>query len=94
MSHTFSRQELFDLVWSEPTRTIAKGPGISDVGLAKACRRADLLFATSWALGETRSRPKSKQTATAAPNSGDVRPNRLGSGPLELGTRSSRPLDA
>ena len=44
MSHTFSRQELFDLVWSEPTRTIAKRLGISDVGLAKACRRADLLL--------------------------------------------------
>src|SRR4029453_9790639 len=44
MPHTFSRQELFDLVWSEPTRTIAKRLGISDVGLAKACRRADLLL--------------------------------------------------
>jgi hypothetical protein len=44
MSHNFTRQELFDLVWSEPTRTIAKRLGISDVGLAKACRRADLLL--------------------------------------------------
>src|SRR5580765_8423749 len=44
MPHTFSRQELFDLVWSEPTRTIAKRLGISDVGLAKACRRANLLL--------------------------------------------------
>jgi hypothetical protein len=44
MLHTFYRQELFDLVWSEPTRTIAKRWGISDVGLAKACRRADLLL--------------------------------------------------
>jgi hypothetical protein len=44
MPHTFSRQELFELVWSEPTRTIAERLGISDVGLAKACRRADLLL--------------------------------------------------
>jgi hypothetical protein len=44
MSYTFFRQELFDLVWFEPTRTIAKRLGISDVGLAKACRRADLLL--------------------------------------------------
>ena len=44
MPHTFTRQELFELVWSEPTRTIAKRLGISDVGLAKACRRADLLL--------------------------------------------------
>lgn len=44
MSHTFTRQDLFDLVWSAPTRTVAKQLGISDVGLAKACRRADLLL--------------------------------------------------
>src|ERR1044071_7977907 len=44
MSHTFSRQDLFELVWSEPTRTMAKRLGISDVGLAKACRRAGLLL--------------------------------------------------
>jgi hypothetical protein len=44
MSQTFTRQELFDLVWSAPTRTVAKNLGISDVGLAKACRRADLLL--------------------------------------------------
>jgi hypothetical protein len=44
LSHSFSRQEPFDLAWSEPTRTIAKRLGISDVGLAKACRRADLLL--------------------------------------------------
>jgi hypothetical protein len=42
--HTCFRHELFDLVWSEPTRTIAKRLGVSDVGLAKACRRADLLL--------------------------------------------------
>ena len=39
MAHTFTGQELFDLVWSEPTRTVAKRLGIADVGLAKACRR-------------------------------------------------------
>ena len=32
MSHTFSRKELLDLVWSKPTRTIAKRSGIPDVG--------------------------------------------------------------
>jgi hypothetical protein len=44
MSHTFTRQELFDLVWSAPTRAVAKQLGISDVGLAKACRRPILPF--------------------------------------------------
>jgi len=63
MSHTFSRQQLFDLVWSEPTRTIAKRLGISDVGLAKACRRADLLlpprgYWAKLAAGKTARRPE------------------------------------
>src|SRR5581483_9904705 len=44
MVHTFTRQQLFDLVWSAPTRTVAKQLGLSDVGLAKACRHADLLL--------------------------------------------------
>ena len=44
MSHSFSRQELFDLVSSEPTRKIAKRLRVSDVGLAKTCRHADLLL--------------------------------------------------
>ena len=39
MPHTFSREELYDLVWSEPMRVLASRYGISDVGLAKACRR-------------------------------------------------------
>lgn len=37
-----SRQQLYDLVWSEPLRTLAKRFEISDVALAKACRRADI----------------------------------------------------
>ena len=42
MTHTFSRQELYDLVWSEPKSSLARRLGISDVGLAKACRRANI----------------------------------------------------
>src|ERR1700730_16524368 len=34
-----SREELHQLVWSKPTRTVAKESGISDVGLAKICRK-------------------------------------------------------
>lgn len=44
MAKVFTRQELFDLVWSQPTRAVAKQLGVSDVGLAKACRRANLLL--------------------------------------------------
>jgi len=37
---SFSRTKLFELVWSEPMQKIAKTLGLSDVGLAKLCRRA------------------------------------------------------
>lgn len=34
-----SRQELFDLVWSRPIRDLAREFKLSDVGLAKTCKR-------------------------------------------------------
>ena len=40
--HSFSREALYELVWSESTRTLAARFGISDVGLAKACKRANI----------------------------------------------------
>lgn len=42
MSQTFTRQELFDLVWSEPMKTLAGRFELSDVGLAKACKKANI----------------------------------------------------
>lgn len=42
MSRSFTRKELYDLVWSEPMRDIAKRFEISDVGPAKACRNAEI----------------------------------------------------
>lgn len=38
-SVTVTRKRLYKQVWSEPMRRIAKGFGISDVGLAKICRK-------------------------------------------------------
>jgi integrase len=38
--HSFTREALYILIWSEPTRTVSRRLGISDVGLAKACKRA------------------------------------------------------
>ena len=32
------RAELYEKVWSEPTRTVAKHYGVSDVWLAKVCK--------------------------------------------------------
>jgi hypothetical protein len=40
--HIFTRQELFELVWSEPMIKLAARYGISGNGLAKACRKADV----------------------------------------------------
>src|SRR5436190_15034976 len=34
-----SREELYERVWAEPVRTVAKRFGVSDVGLAKDCKR-------------------------------------------------------
>jgi hypothetical protein len=36
------RSQLYELVWSKPVKTVAMELGISDVGLAKACRRSDI----------------------------------------------------
>jgi integrase len=40
--HRISRSDLYELIWSEPTTTLARRFGISDVGLAKVCRRSDI----------------------------------------------------
>lgn len=38
--HYFKREALHDLVWTAPVTEIAERLGVSDVGLAKLCRRA------------------------------------------------------
>jgi hypothetical protein len=35
-----TRVELYELLWQEPMRTVASDLGLSDVGLAKRCRKA------------------------------------------------------
>jgi hypothetical protein len=37
-----TRQQLYELVWKQPATTLAQTYGISDVGLAKVCRRHDI----------------------------------------------------
>lgn len=39
---TLSRQELYDLVWTDPTRTVAATYGVSDVWLKKVCAGAQV----------------------------------------------------
>ena len=37
-----TRQQLYDQVWSTPMRTLAQQYGLSDVGLAKVCKKHDI----------------------------------------------------
>ena len=40
MTYAFwDRKELYDLVWSQPVTKVAKQFGVSDVAIAKACRK-------------------------------------------------------
>lgn len=42
MPHILTRQELYDLAWSEPMQNLAKRFSISDRGLAKICAAANI----------------------------------------------------
>lgn len=42
MKNTFSRQELYDLVWLKPMITLAKEFNLSDNGLRKICKKNDI----------------------------------------------------
>lgn len=42
MSQTFTRRELYDLVWSKPMIHLAKEFGVSDVALHKICRKHNI----------------------------------------------------
>lgn len=41
-AHYLKREDLYQLLWTAPVAEIAARMGLSDVGLAKACRRADI----------------------------------------------------
>ena len=41
-AHRFTREQLYDLVWSESMSKLARRLGLSDRGLAKACARANV----------------------------------------------------
>ncbi len=42
MDSEFTRKELYDLVWSQPMKSVAEDVGISDVALAKHCKKANI----------------------------------------------------
>jgi hypothetical protein len=39
---SYSREEIYAAVWSQPLRDACKQFGVSDVGLSKVCRRLDI----------------------------------------------------
>jgi hypothetical protein len=60
---TLTREDLYELVWSKPTVELAKDFGVSDVGLAKRCRKLGIPIPGRgyWArvdAGQTSYRPK------------------------------------
>jgi hypothetical protein len=42
MSHTLTRQALYELIWAEPMQTLSRNFSISDRGLAKICAAANI----------------------------------------------------
>jgi len=42
MAERFSRETLYDFVWSEPMKVLSTRFGLSDVALKKTCERAGI----------------------------------------------------
>ncbi len=66
---TISRQELYDMVWSKPVVKIAKEFGISDVGVAKICKKMNIPKPGLgyWAKKEFGKRTRTKQLSEFNP---------------------------
>lgn len=41
---TVTREQLYEQVWEMPMSQLAKEYGLSDVGLAKICKKLDIFF--------------------------------------------------
>ena len=85
-SVVLTREQLYDEVWSEPTTTLARKYGLSDVGLAKICRKLDVPvpWRGYWRqkeVGQKVKRPAlSKLPASATPTMREVTLRRTASG--------------
>ena len=53
---SYDRDVLYEQVWAEPVRDVAKRYGVSDVALAKACRRLSVPAAGPRLLGQASGR--------------------------------------
>ncbi len=68
--HEFTRQRLYKLVWSKPVSSLAKQFGISDVGLAKACKRAQIPLPMRGYWAKVAVGQRREKTALPPPESG------------------------
>jgi hypothetical protein len=62
---SLSREELYARVWATPITKLAAEFGVSDVALAKTCRRKQVPTSAAGLLGETGRRPESKTNAAS-----------------------------
>lgn len=42
MGNEYTREALYDLVWSAPKKQLAEQLGVSDVAIGKACKKAGI----------------------------------------------------
>ena len=88
-----TREQLFERVWSKPVREVAVDLGISDVGLAKACRRSGIPLPPQgyWISRRSKSRLRTKPSLPAAKAGQRIRfefhPRAVGSEPEDFAER-------
>jgi hypothetical protein len=70
----FTRQALFEKVWSTPVLKVAAEIGVSDVAVAKACRKAEIPLPSRghWAMPEERRPKQPKLPAAPSGHAGSV----------------------
>src|SRR2546428_12082544 len=75
--HEVHREELYAQVWSEPMVRLAKRYGVSDVALAKVCRKLDIPVPPRgyWRRLETGWRPMPPPPPKGRPGGGGVTPS-------------------
>ena len=71
---SYDRDVLYEQVWAEPVRDLAKRYGVSDVALAKACRRLSVPAARPRLLGQASGRADAAAAAAARGCGAQARP--------------------
>jgi integrase len=103
-AHYLSREDLYRLVWTAPVSEIAQRMGVSDVGLAKACRRSAIPVPSRgyWArveAGQPFGRPALPPVAEGVPELVRIRARKLAPSSkltirLRPGPKAERPWDS